>query len=106
MYDAHHEILPLREPAPGAPHATYDVVGPVCETGDIFARNRDLPPAKPDDLMVIMTAGAYGAAMASAYNSRPPAPEVLVRGRDYCVVNPRLTHEAMIARERIPDWLA
>ena len=104
MYDAHHDILPVRQ-APDAPQRRYDVVGPVCETADLFARDRDLPEAKAGDLMAIMTAGAYGAVMASSYNARPPAPEVLVNGDQWCVVRPRLTHEALIALDRIPDWL-
>ena len=83
----------------------YDVVGPVCETADCFAQNRDLPEANGNDLMAIMTAGAYGAVMASAYNARPPAPEILVNGREWSVVRPRLTLEALIALDRVPGWL-
>jgi diaminopimelate decarboxylase len=105
MYDAHHEILPVNEAKPGSPHGRYDVVGPVCETADLFARDRDLPEAQGNDLMTVMSAGAYGSVMASAYNARPPAPEVLVRGRDWFVVRPRLTLEALIALDRIPNWL-
>jgi diaminopimelate decarboxylase len=105
MYDAHHDILPVREAKPGSPHRRYDVVGPVCETADLFARDRDLPEAQGNDLMTLMSAGAYGSVMASAYNARPPAPEVLVRGRDWFVVRPRLTLEALIALDRIPNWL-
>ena len=104
MYDAHHDILPVRE-TPGATLRRYDVVGPVCETADLFARDRDLPEAKAGDLMALMTAGAYGAVMASSYNARPPAPEVLVNGGQWCVVRPRLTHEALIALDRVPGWL-
>ena len=104
MYDAYHEILPVKE-GTAASFQRYDVVGPVCETADLFARDRDLPEAKAGDLMAIMTAGAYGAVMASSYNARPPAPEVLVNGDQWCVVRPRLTHEALIALDRIPDWL-
>ena len=105
MYDAHHEIVPVAEPAPDVTMTRYDVVGPICETADLFARDRDLPQGKPGDLMAFMTAGAYGAVMSSSYNARPPAPEVLVNGRDWCVVRPRLTHEALIALDRIPGWL-
>ena len=105
MYDAHHDILPLKEPATEGPRQRYDVVGPVCETADLFASDRDLPLAKGGDLMAIMTAGAYGAVMASAYNARPPAPEVLVNGREWFVVRPRLTPEALIALDRVPGWL-
>jgi diaminopimelate decarboxylase len=105
MYDAHHDILPVREAKPNAPTRRYDVVGPVCETADLFARDRDLPEARGSDLMAIMTAGAYGAVMASAYNARPPAAEVLVHGRQWSVVRPRMTLEALIALDRVPSWL-
>ena len=105
MYDAHHDILPIFEAKPNAPKRRYDVVGPVCETADLFARDRDLPEAKGNDLMAIMTAGAYGAVMASAYNARPPAAEVLVHGRQWSVVRPRMTLEALIALDRVPSWL-
>jgi diaminopimelate decarboxylase len=105
MYDAHHEIVPVHQPKPGTPHRRYDVVGPVCETADLFARDRDLPEAQGNDLMTIMSAGAYGSVMASAYNARPPAPEVLVTGRQWFVVRPMLTLEELIAFDRIPNWL-
>ena len=105
MYDAHHDILPIRQAKPNAPTRRYDVVGPVCETADLFARDRDLPEAKGNDLMAIMTAGAYGAVMASAYNARPPAAEILVHGREWSVVRPRMTLEALIALDRVPSWL-
>ena len=104
MYDAHHDIVPVK-PAPDAGFGRYDVVGPVCETSDLFARDRDLPDPKAGDLMAIMTAGAYGAVMSSSYNARPPAPEILVHGQEWCVVRPRLTQEALIALDRVPDWL-
>jgi diaminopimelate decarboxylase len=105
LYDAHHDILPIVSPDPKTPTRRYDVVGPVCETADTFARDRDLPETRGNDLMAIMTAGAYGAVMASAYNARPPAAEVLVNGRQWCVVRPRMTLEALIALERVPGWL-
>ncbi|HEY4265763.1 MAG TPA: diaminopimelate decarboxylase [Micropepsaceae bacterium] len=105
LYDAHHDILPVLAPDPKLQTRRYDVVGPVCETADTFARDRDLPETRGDDLMAIMTAGAYGAVMASAYNVRPPAAEVLVNGREWCVVKPRMTLEALIALERVPGWL-
>ena len=105
MYDAHHDILPVVEAKPSGPTRRYDVVGPVCESADLFARDRDLPEAKGSDLMAIMTAGAYGAVMASAYNARPPAAEVLVHGRDWFVVRPRMSLEAFIALDRVPGWL-
>ena len=106
LYDSHHQIVPLREPAPGARHVAYDVVGPVCETSDLFAAARNLPELKDGDLVAIMSAGAYGAVMASAYNARPPAPEVLVAGSDWSVVRSRLTHEQLIAQDALPAWLA
>ena len=81
MYDAHHEIVSVARAARKCPTQIYDVVGPVCETADLFARDRALPELKDGDLVALMTAGAYGAVMASAYNARPPAPEVLVQGR-------------------------
>jgi diaminopimelate decarboxylase len=105
MYDAHHDILPIVEAKPNAPTRRYDVVGPVCETADLFARDRDLPEAKQSDLMAIMTAGAYGAVMASAYNARPPAAEVLVHGKEWSLVRPRMTLEALVALDRVPGWL-
>ncbi len=104
MYDAHHDILPVKEPRPITANRRYDVVGPVCETADLFARDRDLPEAAADDLMALMTAGAYGAVMSSSYNARALVPEVLVHGAKWCVVRPRVTQEALIALDRIPDW--
>jgi len=106
LYDSHHEIVPLREPQPGVERIKYDVVGPVCETSDLFAAARPLPELKPGDLVAIQSAGAYGAVMASSYNARPPAPEVLVKGTEWAIVRPRLTHEQLIAQDHIPDWLA
>jgi diaminopimelate decarboxylase len=105
LYESWHEIVPVREPQPGAPRVTYDVVGPVCETSDLFAAGRALPELKSGDLVAILTAGAYGAVMASAYNARPPAPEVLVNGPDWGIVRPRQAHDDLIAQDRIPDWL-
>jgi len=105
LYDAHHDIVPVIAPGLTTPVRRYDVVGPVCETADCFAQDRDLPETRMGDLMAVMTAGAYGAVMASAYNARPPAPEVLVKGREWSVVRPRMTLEALIALERVPGWL-
>jgi diaminopimelate decarboxylase len=104
LYEAHHEIVPVTEPASDA-RATYDVVGPVCETSDLFAAARDMPRVEAGDLVAIMTAGAYGAVMASSYNVRPPAPEVLVKGARWAIVRPRMDYEALLAADRIPDWL-
>jgi diaminopimelate decarboxylase len=102
MYDAYHDIRPVI-PRPGEA-LTYDVVGPVCETGDTFTRDRALPPIEGGDLLAFMTAGAYGAAMASEYNSRLLVPEVLVRGEEFAVVRPRETYADMLGRERPAPW--
>ena len=104
MYDAFHALEPVRAPAPGAPLLAYDVVGPVCETGDTFARDRLLPELAAGDLAVFRTAGAYGSAMASEYNSRPLAPEVLVRGERWALTRPRPSYDEMLARETVPEW--
>jgi diaminopimelate decarboxylase len=106
LYDSHHEIASVREPKPGAERVKYDVVGPVCETSDLFASARSLPELKSGDLVAIQSAGAYGAVMASSYNARPPAPEVLVKGQEWSIVRGRLTHDELIAQDRIPGWLA
>ena len=103
MYDAFHEVLPVR-PRVGAPVA-YDIVGPVCETGDTFARGRPMLPVEAGDLVVFAGAGAYGAVMASEYNSRPMVPEVLVDGARYAVIRPRPTLDEMLAREPMAEWL-
>lgn len=102
MYDAYHDIRAVvpREGDAGP----YDVVGPICETGDTFTRDRALPPLQPGDLIAFMSAGAYGAAMSSEYNSRLLVPEVLVRGEQFAVVRPRPTYDDMLSRERMPVW--
>ncbi|MYI68005.1 MAG: diaminopimelate decarboxylase, partial [Boseongicola sp. SB0673_bin_14] len=105
MYGAHHDIVPVNEPAPGAEQATYDVVGPVCETGDTFARGRKMPPVAQEDLVAFRSAGAYGAVMASEYNSRPLIPEVLVSECRFAVIRPRPAFDEMINRDIIPAWL-
>lgn len=103
LYDAFHDLKPVR-PVTGEalPH---DVVGPVCETGDTFARDRDLPPLKAGDLVVFMSAGAYGAVMSGEYNTRPLAAEVLVDGERSAVIRPRPTYDEIFAREPMADWL-
>ncbi|MEO1316673.1 MAG: diaminopimelate decarboxylase [Pseudomonadota bacterium] len=106
MYEAYHEIVPVTEPAPNAPIAPVDIVGPVCETGDTFARQRMMPPVGPGDLVAFRSAGAYGAVMASEYNSRPLAPEVLVRGGAFATVRSRPTLEEMLARDSVPAWIS
>ncbi len=106
LYEAHHEIWPVEQAKGGMPPVVQDVVGPVCETGDYLALERNLPPLQPDDLIAVMTAGAYGAVMSSTYNTRPLVPEVLVSGEDYAVVRPRPTYDDLIGLDRLPDWLA
>ena len=106
LYDAHHDIKPVAEPARDAGRIVADVVGPVCETGDYLALYRDLPSVKRGDLLAVMTAGAYGAVQANTYNTRRLVPEVLVRGPDYALVRPRPTYDDLIALDRVPDWLA
>ena len=104
MYDAFHDIRPLR--ADGGTRIDYDVVGPVCESGDTFARARPLPPMQAGDLVAFMSAGAYGASMASEYNARPLAPEVLVKANRFAVTRRRPTHAEMLARDDLAPWLA
>jgi diaminopimelate decarboxylase len=105
MYEAWHDIVPVIEPAPGAEPATYDIVGPICESGDTFAKGRDMPAVQADDLVAFRSAGAYGAVMSSEYNSRPMIPEVLVDGDQFAVIRPRPTYEEMIGRDTLPPWL-
>jgi diaminopimelate decarboxylase len=106
MYEAHHDIVPVIEPAPDASHDSYDIVGPVCETGDTFARQRSLPVFAPDDLVAFRSAGAYGAVMASEYNTRPMIPEVLVDGDRFALIRARPSYDEILARDILPDWLA
>ena len=105
MYESYHDIRRVVDHDEAAEPVAYDVVGPVCETGDTFARDRLLPPLKSGDLVAFMSAGAYGAAMSSEYNSRLLVPEVLVRGDQFAVVRPRPTYEQMLAREPLAPWL-
>jgi diaminopimelate decarboxylase len=104
MYDAYHDLRPVRPPETGE-RLAYDVVGPVCESSDTFAADRELPPFAAGDLAVFMTAGAYGAAMASEYNTRPLVPEVLVKAGEFAVVRARETYEQILARETPAPWL-
>lgn len=106
LYDAYHRITPVAEPAPNAPLSPVEVVGPVCETADTFARDRPLPPLASGDLLAVESAGAYGAVMASPYNTRPPAPEVMVKGAEFAVIRARSSFDALVARDRLPGWLA
>jgi len=105
MYDAHHDIVPVVEPAAGIVKQPYDIVGPVCESGDTFAKQRDMAPLAAGDLVAFRSAGAYGAVMASEYNSRALIPEVLVHGDQFAVIRPRPTFDEMINRDTIPEWL-
>ena len=105
LYEAHHDILPVREPAKNAPSIIADVVGPVCESGDYLALARTVAEPKPGDLMAVMTAGAYGAVQSSTYNTRALVPEVLVKDDQHAVVRPRIDAEALIAMDRPAPWL-
>ena len=105
MYGAYHDIVPVIEPQPGTASAPYDIVGPVCETGDTFAKARDMTPLAPGDLVAFRSAGAYGAVMSSEYNSRPLIPEVLVQGGEFALIRARPSFEEMLARDSIPEWL-
>jgi diaminopimelate decarboxylase len=104
LYEAHHDILPVREGS-RAPRIVADVVGPVCETGDDPALDRDMAEPEAGDLIAIMTAGAYGAVQAGTYNTRALVPEVLVKDTEWALVRPRLDTDALIAMDRLPGWL-
>ena len=104
LYDAWHGIDPVRLSGAGA--AAVDVVGPVCESGDALAVQRELPPLAAGDLLAVRSAGAYGAVMSSAYNARPPAPEAMVNGDAHAVIRPRAEYDTMIGLDRVPDWIA
>ena len=106
LYDAWHAIEPVAEPAPGAATVETDVAGPVCESADVLGRARPLPPLAADDLLVLRDVGAYGSVMASTYNSRPLATEVMVRGDALATIRPRQDYETLLARDRVPSWLA
>ncbi|PCI56853.1 MAG: diaminopimelate decarboxylase [Alphaproteobacteria bacterium] len=103
LYEAYHGIRPVL--GHNAPMETYDIVGPICESGDVFAKNREIPTVSKDDLVVIQSAGAYGFAMASNYNTRTLPPEILVDGDNIAVINKGQTLEELMSRESIPDWL-
>ena len=106
LYGADHAITPIAAVADDSPRVTVDVVGPVCETGDVFATARSLPPLASGDLLAIGSAGAYGAVMSSAYNTRPPAAEVLVKDTAFAVVRARATIDDLLAQDSLPAWLA
>jgi diaminopimelate decarboxylase len=105
LYEAHHDIRPVREPPPRAERIVADLVGPVCESGDFLAIGRDMPAPQSGDLIAVMTAGAYGAVQAGTYNTRALVPEVLVREGEWAVVRPRLEVADLIALDRLPPWL-
>jgi diaminopimelate decarboxylase len=103
LYDAWHDIVPVRHSS--AQRKVYDVVGPVCESTDLFARDREIPAVSAGDLVAILSAGAYGAVLGSSYNARGLAPEVLVKGSQFAVTRRRQTVDDMISQERWPEWL-
>ena len=105
LYDAHHDVKPVRAPVPGARTVTADIVGPVCETGDYLAQGRTMAEAGAGDLLAVMTAGAYGAVQSGTYNTRPLIPEVLVRGDQWHVVRRRPDHDEIIGLDSVPGWL-
>ena len=105
MYGAHHDIVPVIEPVAASEAQNYDVVGPVCETGDTFAKARALPELAEGDLVAFRSAGAYGAVMASEYNTRPLIPEVLVKGDQFAVIRARPSYDEILNRDSIPEWL-
>lgn len=106
LYQAHHDIIPLDEPATGAEHVKYDIVGPICESTDKFAAQREMPEIAPSARIAFMSSGAYGAVLSSQYNVRPLVAEVLVDGDSFAVVRKRPSFEEMMALEQIPDWLS
>jgi diaminopimelate decarboxylase len=105
LYDAHHEIWPVKESAPSSKRIRADVVGPVCESGDFLALDRDMAAPQPGALLAVMSAGAYGAVQAGTYNTRALVPEVLVKGAEWAVVRPRLDVDQLISLDRMPPWL-
>ena len=106
LYEAWHDIDPVSEPDGGDAKIPVDIVGPVCETGDVFAVQRDMPSLSDGDLLAIRSAGAYGAVMSSTYNSRLLIPEVMVNGDQYAVIRPRPGYDTLIDMDTVPDWLA
>jgi diaminopimelate decarboxylase len=106
LYDAHHEIRPVRETGVDDPRLVADIVGPVCESGDYLALDREMPAPRPGDLLAVLTAGAYGAVQAGTYNTRRLVPEVLVNGDRYAIVRPRPSYEELIGLDKLPPWLA
>ena len=105
LYDAWHEIDFVVEKTAETPLSPIDIVGPVCETGDVFAVQRAMPEIDAGDLLLFRSAGAYGAVMSSTYNSRPLIPEILVKGDQYAVIRPRLDYDHLIKMDIVPDWM-
>ena len=105
MYEDHHDIIPVIEPAAGAPKSKIDIVGPVCESGDTFAKERNLTKIADGELVAFRSAGAYGAVMSSEYNSRPLIPEVLVKDDQFAVIRPRPSFDEMLKRDTLPEWM-
>ncbi len=105
MYEAYHDIIAVQEPVPGVEQQPYDIVGPVCESGDTFAKQRNMPPLEAGDLVAFRSAGAYGAVMSSEYNTRPLIPEVLVHEDQFAVIRERPSFDEIINRDTIPTWL-
>src|SRR5262249_18571941 len=106
LYEAYHAIWPVKERRPGGPMITADVVGPVCETGDYLALDRDIPAVAAGDLVAIMAAGAYGGVQAGTYNTRPLVPEVLVDGDKFHVIRKRPSYDELLGLDNLPEWLA
>lgn len=104
MYEAHHDIVALNEAEAGVEQVSYDIVGPVCESGDTFAKSRVMPPVRAGDMIAFRSAGAYGAVMSSEYNSRPLIPEVLVKDGEFAIIRKRPTVQEMIERDQVPSW--
>ena len=105
LYEAYHQIMPINEDQNEGTKTLMDVVGPVCETGDFLAENRQMPEFAPDDLIAVMSAGAYGAVQACTYNSRLTIPEVMVKGENYAVIRPRPTYDDLINLDQLPNWI-
>ena len=105
LYQAWHDVDPVSEPPDDAPRSPVDLVGPVCESGDTLAAQRSMPPLNEGDLLIVRSAGAYGAVMASTYNTRLLVPEVMVEGDRFAVVRPRGGYDDLIGLDRIPEWL-
>ena len=105
LYEAYHQVWPVAEKPASGRRIKADVVGPVCESGDFLALDRDMPEPAPGARLAVMTAGAYGAVQAGTYNTRALVPEVLVKGAEWALVRPRLEVDQLIALDRMPDWL-